>query len=208
MPSSRHHSAQSPPSPTPTPRAQSSFRRSPVLQAQGMLSEHSWEERMGDADRRPMCPCTFFKAQLLVSCLSESVPDSWPPPGLLGPLDSLMHTTQKAHGIPQGASQHPPQRNHVHCLSFKSHVFALGMTGPVSSGDEGTGKYCGPSAGHPPTSRLFSGGSVRKQRLGGLARLSWGSPPGARGLCLNLEASGLSFSFSIPAFLVWSDGHP
>lgn len=35
----------------------------------------------------------------------------------------------------------------------------------------------------------------------------WRSPPGARGLCLNLEASGpLSFSFSIPAFLVWSDG--
>lgn len=34
--------------------------------------------------RRPMCRCAFFKAQLLVSCLPESVPDSWPPPGLLG----------------------------------------------------------------------------------------------------------------------------
>ena len=75
--------------------------------------------------RCPMCPCTFVKAQLPVSCLPESVPDGRPPPRLLGPLDPLMRATQKARGIPQGASQRPPQRSHMHCLSFQPHGFAL-----------------------------------------------------------------------------------
>ena len=43
-----------------------------------------------------------------------------------------------------------------------------------------------------PPAGLLSGDNMRKQRLGGLVHLPWGSPPGAHGLCLKLEASGPS----------------
>lgn len=114
------------PSPTPTPWAQSSFRC--LTSRPRMLSEHSWE-RMGDADRRPMCPCTFLQSPAPGFLPSRVCPRQLAPTRALGASGLIDAHNTEGPWIPPGSQSAPPQRNHMHCLlSFKSHVFALRMT--------------------------------------------------------------------------------